>query len=105
MGCGPCSAGGGTIFLPDGAMYDSAPRPDGTYFLATYPECEGGHHGQYEGLSIYVVGRGDVNIERLFVNADLADASDYMNSFPSRPSIEKISSSSLCSEAVIATYG
>lgn len=84
-------------------MEVSYPRSDGTYFLATFSECEGGHHGAFEGRSIYVVGRG-TDKERLFASESLAAAADYSNQLEPRMPIEKLSSTTLCSEAVVALY-
>lgn len=79
------------------------PRIDGTYYLSEYPDCEGGHHGQYEGLSIYAVARGGKN-ERLFMREDLAAASAYQNTLDPRPGIEKLSTSSICDQAVLDLF-
>ncbi len=76
----------------------------GAYPLATYPDCTELHtSGPHAGLSIYVVGRGDAAVERLFTRRQLVEASDYAAA--SRATIENLPTAGLCDAAVLATYG
>lgn len=84
-------------------MQEIAYRSDGTFGLASFPDCEGGHHGVWEGMSVFVVAVGTPD-ERIFKREDLGLASDYMNSLPARPPIVKVPTVSLCDEAVHALY-
>lgn len=76
----------------------------GSYPLATYPDCVELHaSGPYAGLSVYVVGRGDPEVERLFAKRQLIAASDYAAAM--RATIENLPTAGLCSAAVLAVYG
>lgn len=81
----------------------SYPRPDGTFYLSTYPDCWTSHHGAYEGLSVYIVARAS-KAERIYTNDHLGDAADYSNSLNPRGLIEKLSTVSLCDQAVLDLY-
>lgn len=72
------------------------------YTLSSFPDCTDYHHGQYEGLSIYVVGRHTPQ-EQLFARSKLAEATTYMNA--TGQSIENIATAELCDAAVLSVYG
>lgn len=77
----------------------SAPR--GGYALGSYPDCETFHHGKYEGLTVYVVGRF-TDQERLFSRTQLHEASVYQRE--TGLNIEAIATAELCDDAVLAVY-
>lgn len=74
------------------------PTRDGGFSLATYPNCTTLHHGEFQGESVYIVGR-NTEFERLFRRADLAEATEY--TITTRQQIENIPTSGLCDEAVL----
>lgn len=80
----------------------SVPTRNGGYLLGTYPGCEDLHLGEFQGNSIYVVGR-NTEFERLFKRTDLSIASDYAREV--RQSIENLPTAALCDAAVLAVYG
>ncbi len=86
------------------AMEQRASRADGTYFLYYYPDCVGGHHGQYEGRSVFAVGMG-TELEKLFRSEDLEAAANYANSLEPRLQIIRPSTVELCDQAVLDLYG
>lgn len=71
------------------------------YTLGTYPDCDTFHHGQYEGLSVYVVGRW-TDSEKLFRRNELALATTYMNE--TGLPIEAMSTGEICDQAVLDLY-
>lgn len=104
MACLPCQAAGKGATEEMMRMDEAYARADGTYALASYRDCEGGHHGQWEGLSIFVVHRLDPGKERLFKRDELAQAADYVKSLNPRPPIEKLPTAALCDAAVRDLY-
>jgi hypothetical protein len=78
-----------------------SPTKDGGYLLATYPGCTTLHQGQYEGTSIYVVGR-NTEFERLYAFSQLAEATTW--AVETFQQIENIPTSGMCDQAVRDVY-
>lgn len=85
------------------AMEMSYARRDGTYSLYGWPDCEGSYSGPGANTSLFVVAR-NLPAERLFLIEELADAADYSNTLEPRGPIERLPASTLCAEAVAATF-
>jgi hypothetical protein len=69
--------------------------------LATYPDCTVLYTGQYDGDSIYIVGR-NTEFEKLFNRQDLAAATTY--AIETGQQIENIPNTGLCAQAVLDVY-
>lgn len=79
----------------------SVPTRSGGYLLLSYPDCETLHLGDFQGTSIYVVGR-NTEFERLYKRTDLTEASAYAREV--KQSIENLPTSALCDQAVVDVY-
>jgi len=71
------------------------------YTLATYPDCTERHRGQWQGTTIYVVGR-HTDSERLFRRDQLTEAAEWARE--NKVTIEALATADLCDQAVIDTY-
>lgn len=78
------------------------PTRSGGYNLSTYPDCTDLHLGQWQGTSVYVVGRA-TQFERLFRRVDLPSASAYAREV--KQTIENLPTAGLCDQAVVDLYG
>lgn len=96
-----CNCGRKTTRLETLRTSRAAPSRNGGYALAGYPDCETLHLGEYQGASIYVVGR-NTEFERLFLRTALPEASAYAREV--RQSIENLPTSALCDQAVLDVY-
>lgn len=70
--------------------------------LASQPECRERYHGQFQGASLLVAGRGGPK-EKLFIKGQLADARRYATT--NRVTLDNIHVTNLCDAAVRELLG
>lgn len=87
-------------FTPRESIFARSPGL-GSYPLLTYPDCQALHRGAFQGLSVYIVGRGREE-ERLFRREQLIEADTYARSV--NRSIENVPTAALCDQAVLDVY-
>lgn len=88
MGCGCGSNGTGPGIV------------NGKVLLASYPDCTETYSGEKNRQAVYVAGRGDPSLERLFLRKDVRAAGDYARSI--RKPLVAYPAGALCAEAVEA---
>lgn len=88
MGCG-CGAKGSGPGLVNGKVA-----------LATFPDCDDTYSGENPRQAIYIVGRGDPSLERLFLRKNIREAGAYSRSV--RKSLVAYPANAICSQAVEA---
>ena len=95
--CVPCRVG--TRRILQSAVTAGRANSGGGYPLATFPDCTVLHTGEFQGNSIFVVGRMTTD-ERLFRRNQLAEASEYAKA--TRQPIENLPTTALCDAAVLS---
>jgi hypothetical protein len=66
--------------------------------LASYPDCTDRYQGDNVRFAVYIAGRGDASLERLFLRKDVKEAGNYARSI--RKSLVAYPAGALCAEAV-----
>lgn len=73
------------------------------FVLARFADCQTFYRGDHQGDSVFVVGAGYADVERLFFRKDLLAASEYAKA--TKMQVQSVPCTSLCGAAVDELYG